>query len=592
MMCAIQGNEGSSTIAVDSFFGSSVPGSSFDSFAGICLQIEDSTFTDEKVQTSVIATSGANVHSTGNVFEKNTASSMFQTELGAISITDTQFADNIVTGGGVVVIDSDSEVGDNNCVGEAVSAQGKDENTTVLPLDSRQGGPCNGTFVMGGTCLPFGGVCDPEAVAAMEEHMGGSYEAEESAGIATGSSEAGGVGNETESDGVVDINNALETNGAAETPAFVEDCHDDWDTLKNAVENKIIDGVVVVSQIGSLHFKICPESTLYANSGPIVIDYDDVTVQCGGSGLKSDNCQVVGGFVQFHIIGSAKNVKLTGLRMTSSTGSSVVAAGAAAATLQISDCEWMSNTGASAVLIRHNAAIDNSTGTLDIMSMLDSSGPAMTVGMSDVGFMQNVLTHGTVVNVGGSLMIDKGRFNGNEIKLGDVVVSNNGALSISNSCFDNSASMAPGTIFIDDTSFLKENGNNFGWDNTDGGFDGGVACTDIFIEAAGSDCSTGYSCNGTCTAFTSKTCPLDVTSVANNTSEGADATKNVTAPYVRSPSGSDATNIVPIVVAVVVVAFIVFGLAFIIFTRRRKAPASVKRFSAGDANYEEVDEEF
>jgi hypothetical protein len=587
MMCAIQGNEGSSTIAVDSFFGSQA----------ISLQIEDSTFTDEKVQTSVVVTSGANVHSTGNVFEKNTASSMFQTELGAISITDTQFADNIVTGGeGVVVIDSDSKVGDNNCVGEADSAQGEDQNTTVLPLDSRQGGPCNGTFVMGGTCLPFGGVCDPEAVAAMEEHMGGSYETEESAGNATGISEAGGVDNETESDGIVDSNNALETNGAAETnvvgPASVEDCHDDWDTLKNAVENKIIDGVAVVTQIGSLHFKICPESTLYANSGPIVIDYDDVTVQCGGSGLKSDNCQVVGGFVQFHIIGSAKNVKLTGLRMTSSTGSSVVAAGAAAATLQISDCEWMSNKGASAVLIRHNAIVDNSTGTLDIMSMLDNSGPAMTVGMSGVGFMQNVLTHGTVVNVGGSLMIDKGRFNGNEIKLGDVVVSNNGALSISNSCFDNSASMAPGTIFIDDTSFLKENGNNFGWDNTDGGFDGGVACTDIFIEAAGSDCSTGSSCNGTCTAFTSKTCPLDVTSVANNTSGGADATKNVTAPYVRSPSGSDATNLVPIVVAVVVVAFIVFGLAFIIFKRRRKAPASVQRFSSGDANYEEVDEGF
>src|SRR5210317_2086751 len=222
MMCVIQGNQGEATIAVDSFpdssSGLSVPGSSFDSFAAICLQIEDSTFTDEKVQTSVVVTSGANVHSTGNVFEKNTASSMFQTELGAISITDTQFIDNVVTGGeGVVVIDSDSKVGDNNCVGEADSAQGKDENTTVLPLDSRQGGPCNGTFVMGGTCLPFGGVCDPKAVAAMEEHIEGSYEAEESAGNATGSSEAGVVGNETESDGVVDSNNALETNGAAET---------------------------------------------------------------------------------------------------------------------------------------------------------------------------------------------------------------------------------------------------------------------------------------------------------------------------------------------------------------------------------------
>jgi hypothetical protein len=520
--------------------------------------LEGSTFSAERVGTSVIVTSGANVSSTGSVFEKNTANSVIQTNLGSISITDTQFADNVVTGNdGVVVIDSESKMEDNNCVEEPTQSQGEGETTTTMAsLSSRQGdlSPriCEGTVVaMGGICLPFG-ICDPADVE--EEEV-------------------------VESDVEETTNSTTEELIDEAQPEVVTDCHDNWTDLKYAVENRMLDGLVVLNHIGSLDFKICPNATLDASSGPIVIDYDFVTVQCGNKGRKTSNCQIVGGFVHFHIIGSATDIKLAGLRMSSSKGSSIIAAGSKDATLQISDCEWMANSGASAVLIRKNATADadNITGILDISSMLDSSEAAMSVEMSGVGFMQNVLTYGTVVNVGGLLTIDKARFNGNEINVGDVAVMKNGELFIYDSCFDDSASMMPGTIFIDETSFLQENTNTFGFDNTDGGFDNGLTCTDIFVAAVGSDCSTGSNCDGTCFNFTSNTCPLDVTSLPN-TAGGTNETNTSSPDYVRSKNPDSASRIVPIIVAVLVCAFIVFGLGFIIFKRRRKTPSSEGSF--------------
>jgi len=627
------GNKGKATIAVDSFSEDEGQDSLSSSTGSIHLELEGSTFSSERVGTSVIVTSGAKVSSTGNLFEKNTASSMIQTNSGTISITDTQFEKNILTGAdGVVVVDSDSKVGDTNCVEES-----GDGVTAITSLSSRQGdlspGLCEGTVVMMtvGTCRPFGQVCDPNATpeylpipgVVVDSGVvdGSDLEGDnvvvdgsdldgdnvvvdgsdlEGDNVVVDGSDLDGDnvvvdGSDLEGDNVVvdgnDLSSGSEVVGGNDTasiiddaqPEVVTDCHDNWSDLKYAVEYRPL------NHIGSLYFKICPNSTLDASSGPMVIDYDYVTIQCGNNGQKSDNCQIVGGFVHFHIVGKATEIELAGLRMSSSKGSSIIAASSKDATLKISDCEWMANSGASAVLIRSsNATVDASsvTGILDISSMLDSSEAGMSVTMSGVGFMQNVLTYGTVVNVGGSLSIDKGRFNGNEIRIGDIAVMESGELFISNSCFDESASMVPGTIFIDDTSFLQENVNTFGFDNTDGGFDNGLSCTDIFIVAVGSDCSTGANCNGTCTTFTSKTCPLDVASLPTITPGGTDevvggGTDKKDTPsteYARSKNSQDKPSVVPVVVAVLVCSFIVFGLGFIIFKRKRKKPASESAF--------------
>eukprot|EP00574_Skeletonema_japonicum_P000457 CAMPEP_0201740200 /NCGR_PEP_ID=MMETSP0593-20130828/46176_1 /ASSEMBLY_ACC=CAM_ASM_000672 /TAXON_ID=267983 /ORGANISM="Skeletonema japonicum, Strain CCMP2506" /LENGTH=1237 /DNA_ID=CAMNT_0048234505 /DNA_START=28 /DNA_END=3741 /DNA_ORIENTATION=- len=645
------GNKGKATIAVDSFSEDEGLDSGSSSTGPIYLELEESTFSSERVATSVIVTSGAKVSSTGSVFEKNTGSSMIQTNSGTISITDTQFSNNDVTGGdGVVVVDSDSKVGDTNCVQES-----GDGATAVTSLSSSRGDlasdVCEGTVVMMvvGTCRPFGQVCDPDAppeslpipvvvedsnvvdgsgLEVDNEVEGGSDsdgENEVEGGsdldgeneVEGGSDVDGGnivedgsdLDGENEVEGGSDLDSISDVFGGSEAternetapiidvaePEIVKDCHGNWTDLKHAVENRIVDGIEVLSHIGSLYFKICPNSTLDASSGPIVIDYDYVTVQCGNDGKKSDNCQIIGGFVHFHIVGASTDNELAGLRMSSSKGSSIIAAGTKDASLKISDCEWMSNSGESAVLIRNNATVDASDNTeiLGISSMLNSSEPAMKVVMSGVGFMQNVLTYGTVVNVGGSLSIDKGRFNGNEVRVGDIAVMKGGDLIISDSCFDGSASMVPGTIFIDETSFLQENVNTFGFLNTDGGFDKGLTCTDIFTVAVGSDCSnetsTGASCNGTCTTFTSKTCPLDIGSLPTVT-PGKDKKDTPDTGYVRSRNSTDKASVIPIVVAVLVVSFILIGLAFIIFKRTRKKPSAYEASFQGDLADVDADE--
>eukprot|EP00573_Skeletonema_grethae_P013467 CAMPEP_0201694556 /NCGR_PEP_ID=MMETSP0578-20130828/6773_1 /ASSEMBLY_ACC=CAM_ASM_000663 /TAXON_ID=267565 /ORGANISM="Skeletonema grethea, Strain CCMP 1804" /LENGTH=788 /DNA_ID=CAMNT_0048180243 /DNA_START=1 /DNA_END=2367 /DNA_ORIENTATION=- len=613
------GNKGKATIAVDSFSEEEGLDSSSSSTGLIYLELEESTFSFERVATSVIVTSGAKVSSTGNVFEKNTASSMIETNSGTISITDTQFSNNAVTGGdGVVVVDSNSKVGDTNCVQERLDGSTPVTSLSSMKGDLRSSDICEGTVVMMeiGTCRPFGQVCDPDATPEIlpvpvvvgdidvvtGSDLEGGNEVEDGSdldgfnGVEDGSDLD--LGNEVE-DGIVldgveggsDLGSISEVlGGSNETapnidvaePGVAKDCHDNWSDLKYAVENRIVDGIEVLSHIGSLYFKICPNSTLDASSGPIVIDYDFVTVQCGNYGLKSDNCLIIGGFVHFHFVGASTDNELVGLRMSSSKGSSIIAAGTKDASLKISHCEWMANSGESAVLIRNNATLDASDMTEDISSMLNSSEAAMTVVMSNVGFMQNVLTHGTVVNVGGSLSIDKGRFNGNEIRYGDIAVMKSGELFISDSCFDESSSMVPGTIFIDETSFLQENANTFGFLNTDGGFDNGLTCTDIFIVAVGSDCSTGANCNGTCTTFTSKTCPLDISSLPTVTPGGKDKAKTPDTDYVVSRNPTDKASIVPVVVAVLVCSFILFGLAFIIFKRTRKKPAAYEKSFQGD----------
>ncbi len=596
----------------------------------IHLELEESTFSFERVGASVIVTSGAKVSSTGNIFERNTASSMIQTNSGTISITDTLFSNNAVSGDGVVVVDSDSKVGDTNCVQEGLDGATPVTSLNSMKGDLRSSDICEGTVVMMevGSCRPFG-QCDPDAtpeilpipevvvdidVVTGSDLEGGNEVVDEidldeesvvegGSDFDSGSAVEDGIdlvgvdenNLETISDvlGGSDVTEGNETapaTGVTE-PGAAKDCHDNWNDLKYAVENRIVDGIEVLSHIGSLYFKICPNSTLDASSGPIVIDYDYITVQCGNYGLKSDNCQIIGGFSHFHFLDSSTDNELVGLRMSASKGSSIIAAGTKEASLKISHCEWMANSGESAVLIRNNATVDASKTTeiLDISSMLNSSEAAMTVVMSNVGFMQNVLTYGTVVNVGGSLSIDKGRFNGNEIRYGDIAVMKSGELFISDSCFDESSSMVPGTIFIDESSFLQENANTFGFLNTDGGFDNGLTCTDIFIVAVGSDCSTGANCNGTCSTFTSKTCPLDISSLPTVTPGGKDKATAPGTEYVVSRNPTDKASIVPIIVAVLVCSFILFGLAFIIYKRTRKKSSEYEKSFQTDTDLAEID---
>jgi len=151
------GNKGDATIAVESYSEDEGLESGTSSTSSINLAIEKSTFSSERVG-SVIVAIGAQVSSKGNLFEQNTVTSVIQMYSGTITITETKFEDNVISGGdGLVEVDQDSKVGDTNCVeksGDGGTATGGPDTTDV----------CEGTFdIENDICKPFGQVCDPEA---------------------------------------------------------------------------------------------------------------------------------------------------------------------------------------------------------------------------------------------------------------------------------------------------------------------------------------------------------------------------------------------------------------------------------------------
>lgn len=112
-------------------------------------------------------------------------------------------------------------------------------------------------------------------------------------------------------------------------------CLSDWDDLVTAVRERLE---------GERDFMICPGTTMDIESSttkaPVVIDSDYIRITCGANGSFSDECAIVGGASQFRIIGRSSGVELAGLTFRSSSGSSIIAAGAKDATLHLKNCEW------------------------------------------------------------------------------------------------------------------------------------------------------------------------------------------------------------------------------------------------------------
>lgn len=326
-------------------------------------------------------------------------------------------------------------------------------------------------------------------------------------------------------------------------------CFTDWDDLVVAVRDR---------PSTKRDFIICPNSILVATSSPVVIDGSYISIQCGNEWDKG--CTISGGYSHFHIVGSLKGVQLSRLIMTGATGSSIMALGNKGAVLNLQDCEWVNNEGASAILI-HNEQIMKipDKEPLDIIQLLSSSPTAaMSVDVNNCIFANNEYSFGAIANIGGTLRLYGGRFTGNSGVGGDIVVTNYGDSEVRESCFNSASSMAPGTIFIQDGSSIR-NMDNFGYQNTAGGYKNGGTCVDVFLEMKDVNCIVDGSmnCNGICEPFTSAACPLDTGD-------------KIRVPYYNQDEGSDSSNIIPVIVAVIVCIFIVFGFIGIIM-RRRKA---------------------
>jgi len=346
-------------------------------------------------------------------------------------------------------------------------------------------------------------------------------------------------------------------------------CFDDWGDLSAAVASDTDDRL----------FVICAGGTLLATS-PITIDRDGVTVQCGHDGGISSgsgrDCAVSGGFSHFHIAGSASGVVLRGIVFASSSGVSVAALGDQASTVELVDCTWTMNGGATAVLIYGGDGFRPETETVDIDALRSSSpgGKAMSVTVRGCAFRENQdLDYGAVVNVGGKLTVFGSKFASNSGEAGDVVVTNGGTFHLMDSCFDASSSMAPGTVFVERGSSLNSNDNNFGFGNTAGSYGADKSCHDIFQESETSNCLGGGAddggaddavrCDGSCVGFESAVCVIDAAPEpappAGADDKPSGGREGIIIPAYNPKDNEAPLNIIPIIVACLVVAFVVFG---------------------------------
>ena len=207
-------------------------------------------------------------------------------------------------------------------------------------------------------------------------------------------------------------------------------------------------------------------------------------------------------------------------------------------------------------------------------------GKAMAVEVAHCNFAENDLEYGAVANLGGTLSVIQTKFAANSGKGGDVVVTNQGSLALNESCFDASASVAPGVVFVEEGSAMTANADNFGVGNTAGGYVAGGTCAHVFLEAAGGDClGAAARCDGSCREFAAPTCLADAGGDGGAVVPGGGAPAAAPEGQIYVPSytngegsGNDSSNVVPIVVASIVGVFIVLGFVGIV-ARRRKAAA-------------------
>merc|ERR1719291_1020634 len=154
--------------------------------------------------------------------------------------------------------------------------------------------------------------------------------------------------------------------------------------------------------------------------------------------------------------------------------------------------------------------------------------------------------------------------------------------------------MAPGTVFVERGSDLNLNKDNFGFGDTAGQYGNENVCASVFLEDNSADCLSEdlSGCAGTCLEFGSAVCvadteePAPAPSVVDDTPGGTPSTGDLEGIIVPAynKKESKSKNLLPIIVASAVSAFVVFGFVCIIM-RRRKAK---RRRSSVNGNVEDL----
>ena len=236
---------------------------------------------------------------------------------GNISSKDSCFQENLSDGNIYVDKGSELSMNENNFVSENES-QGSQCNGILVKAQCNSGGACDDV------CDGFTSkVC---AVTSME------------------ASKESNIANETKSVGGTVIPSSYptvfsypSTSPSATTKPGKTSCFSDWVQLSLALRE--------TGTSTTKTFILCNDSMfdlarVPQEHVPIVIDKNDITIQCGVDGARENMCLILGGSSHFRLEGTSTNVKFMGLTLIGSSDVSIDGAADYLSNAVLEDCEF------------------------------------------------------------------------------------------------------------------------------------------------------------------------------------------------------------------------------------------------------------
>jgi hypothetical protein len=249
-----------------------------------------------------------------------------------------------------------------------------------------------------------------------------------------------------------------------------DDCINNW--LDLASEMRLI-------PFGGAVFVLCPD-TLYdldlqEDMVPLTISESNTVIKCGTSGERENNCVISGGKEQIRIEGSPIGVAFKGVTFTRSRRIAIVGEGNSTSQASFRFCSFVEHKGL-AVAANHYvmSSVSNGTSVLDIEAPTDRG---MGLDFHSCLFQDNTVEWATVIDAGGSIVLNDNVFIGNSGQAGVAASLFGGDIAVSSSCIIGNIGKI-GTIYVGNSSFLRQSLDNFGINNAVES----VSCTDLYVS--------------------------------------------------------------------------------------------------------------
>jgi hypothetical protein len=127
---------------------------------------------------------------------------------------------------------------------------------------------------------------------------------------------------------------------ASQKPSDFVECISEWDVLSSAIRTAANDNT-------GGRFVICSNTTFQLQDypdpqiTPLQVFGSNITVQCGYTGSREENCTVDGGALQIKIRNTVRDIRFVGLTFTGSTMLSIQAEATPDSLAHFVDCAWM-----------------------------------------------------------------------------------------------------------------------------------------------------------------------------------------------------------------------------------------------------------